>query len=73
MTAKIVFEEAVYQDQIFSFYDDDTNKLLGQYTMTKKTVDGVDVSIDLTNVSFLRIECKDMSYHTAIVEATLYK
>lgn len=73
LTGKIVFYESVYQDQIFSFYDDDTNKLLGKNTMTSKSVDGIDFDIDLTNVKFLRIECKDMSQRTAIVNATLFK
>lgn len=73
MTGKIVFSSSYPYDQVISFYDDDTNKLLGSYTITPKSVDGENININLTNVKFLKIEVKGMSSKTAIVDATLYK
>lgn len=74
LTGRFVFSKTYYRDRNLYFYDDDTNKLLGTYTLGKKTVNGLDINIDLTNVKFLKIECDFGTDRTeAIVNATLFK
>ena len=55
---------------ILIFYNDDTNEKLASYTL-KKSAEGIDINVNLTDVKFLRIEFDAYTDVCALVNARL--